>query len=101
LIEAKRERIAKLREEIESGDLAPGDLARQQTLIAAEQADLALLQTSATNLATRAAVQALGLSASQVGQLERSRIRDRAQRLQMGADVHFGLEAETPGKGME
>lgn len=95
-IEAKRERIAALREQIESGELAPGDLQRMSTLIAAEVADLSVLQTAAINNATRASVQALGLEASGAGRVERARIRDRAQRLQMGADVHFGLAVPGP-----
>ncbi len=93
-IELKRERIIDMREEIESGTLAPGDIERMQSVLATEAAELSILQTDAINNATRAQVQSLGLAAGDKSERVRGAIQDRETRMEMSRSLQFGLGVE-------
>jgi hypothetical protein len=94
-IQEKLENIRKLKEEINSGELAPGDIERKMVLVQAEEADIGLLQAQAINQSNRLAINQLGFQASQAGSAEINRLKDRSQRLEMLSGINFGL-AYTP-----
>lgn len=79
----KRTNIEFLRARINSGRLRPGDLQRDITILAAEQADLQTLQIQAENAATRVALQNLSLQTAETNSRELERIEDSRQRLHL------------------
>jgi hypothetical protein len=97
----KRDNIARLKQQISSGTLAPGDIERIMTVIATEEADVALLQTQIMNQGNRLAVQTLGLQAGLIGNSEHARLRDRANRLEMMRRVRFGPGEPSAERGGE
>lgn len=92
-IEENREEISALLEEIESGELAPGDIERMSAVLGAKQIELSILQTAAINNATRASVQQLGLAATERRERVQAAITDRQSRIRMAQNLHFGLDA--------
>jgi hypothetical protein len=100
-IAEKLENIRQLKEEINSGVLAPGDLERKMALVAAEQVDVDLLQAQAINQSNRLAINQLGFQASTAGTVENNRLKERAQRLEMVGGINFGMKLHPRVKGEE
>lgn len=100
-IREKQQNMTQLKEEINSGDLPPGDLERKMIILAAEQVDVDLMTAQTINQSNRLAVHQLGFQAAGAGNMELGRLKDRANRLQMMGRVTFGLAPPEPPSGVE
>lgn len=94
----KRANIEILRGRINSGTLRPGDLQRDLTILATEQADLQTLQLQAQNAATRVALQQLSLQAGETNTRELERIQDSRDRLDVMQGVASLFSPVAPPK---
>lgn len=91
----------RLRADIERGGLAPGDIERYQVLEADMRLRAQTLQAQAMNYNNRLLIHSVGLRAAEEARLERSRIRDRDQRLQLHGMSMFSPRMQRAPGGVE
>ncbi|MDQ3652348.1 MAG: hypothetical protein M3458_19165 [Acidobacteriota bacterium] len=97
----KQQNIHKLRADINSGTLPPGDLERYMTLLESERADADLLAIQTTNQGNRLVWHQLGLQAQIAGTAERNRLQDREDRLQLMGSIYFSPARPQDAAGVQ
>ncbi len=91
----------RLKADIERGGLAPGDIERYQVLEADMRLRAQTLQAQAMNHNNRLLFHAVGLKAAEEARLEKSRIKDRDQRLQIHRMSMFSPRMQQAPGGIE
>jgi len=97
----KTANVRLLRGEFERGGLVPGDLERVAGRLESESIELDALRAETGEAQLRLTAATLGFTMRAAGNAERSRLRERARRLEGMGGVNFGLETAEARKGVE